>query len=57
MNELREQKMASDHGSDRSGVRTASTDADESGALAIGLMVAIVCLVALMTLALVISIP
>lgn len=34
-----------------------SIDMDQSGALAIGLMVAIVCLVALLTLALFISIP
>lgn len=36
---------------------TPSIDADESGALAIGLMVAVIILVALMTIALVISIP
>ncbi len=57
MTEIHERTTLSEEAFEPAQADSAPVDVDESGALAIGLMVAVVAMVALLTLALIISIP
>lgn len=57
MTETHEQTVSRESVPEPAQADSAPIDADESGALAIGLMVAVVTMVALLTLALIVSIP